>query len=251
MRSALDWPSLADELALSEALFGAQGPALIADWLDDELDRVTDPAFARSFADHIDLPGVTTEDYLQRVIDTQAGSLLAGIRFFGRDISRPFVEVIAHSFDDLDRLRDCVAHEWSTFEPQALRVRSRPGGLVSARNVGAAHDDLQTWHRTGHLHAVCTPSATVGLFAVAPGRIGWIVGHEICEEIIAVEHQGHGYAALGQAAGRRRVLDAVFVELGDCYPVDDRTGEIGSQRSAPGASAGTTGRFGVTGVSRS
>ena len=60
--------------------------------------------------------------------------------------------------------------------------------------------DLRAWHKSGQLRAVRTRDAMVGLLAVAPGRIGWIDGDEINEEVIAVEHQGHGYAALAQAA---------------------------------------------------
>jgi hypothetical protein len=104
--------------------------------------------------------------------------------------------------------------------------------------------DLQAWHKSGQLHAVRTPDAIVGLLAVAPGRIGWIAGDEINEEVVAVNHHGHGYAALAQAAwaaqpardqhqlligtidrlntssrktaraaGRRRVLDELFISL--------------------------------------
>ena len=298
MRLPVDWPSLADELALSQVLFGRRGHDRLAAWLEREEARVNDPEFARSFSDHIDLPGVVTDDYLHRRICTSAGSLLGGIRFYGRDISRPFVEIVAHSFDDLDRLRDCVAREWWMFAPLALRLRGLPGRFSGpqvvldktihaarcrdmrapspqvmlepfdrvedaeamvhtryqrmadddpalARNVfPATDDDIRVWHTAGRLHAVRTREAVVGLFAVAPGRVYWINGNEINEEIIAVEHQGHGYAALAQAAwaahivhdrcqlligtidrlntssrktaaaaGRPRLLDAVFVSL--------------------------------------
>lgn len=298
MRLTVDWPSLADELGLSRVLFGRRGHERLAAWLEGEGARVNDTEFAKSFSDHIDLPGVVTDDYLHRRICTSAGSLLGGIRFYGRDISRPFVEIVAHSFDELDRLCDCVVREWSMFAPLALRLRGLPGRFSGphvvldetihvarrrdmrppsshvwlepfdrvedaelmvhtryqrladddpalARNVfPAPDDDLRLWHTAGQLHAVRTREAVVGLFAVAPGRIYWIDGYEINEEIIAVEHQGHGYAALAQAAwaaqiagdhgqlligtidrlntasrktaeaaGRPRVLDAVFVSL--------------------------------------
>jgi hypothetical protein len=292
------WPSLSDELALASVLFGRRGPALVASWLEGELARISDPEFARLFSDHIELPGVHTDDYLHRRICTSSGTLLGGIRFYGRDISRPFVEIIAHSFDDLSRLGDCVRHEWSMFAPPAIRLRTRPGRLnganvtldgsvyvarycdlrppashvwlesfdrvedaeaimnaryrqlatddpALARNVfPATATDLQVWHDSEQLRAVRTPDAIVGLLAVAPGQIGWIAGDEINEEIVAAEHNGHGYAALAQAAwagqlacdqhklligtidrlntssrkttqaaGRRRVLDKVFVSL--------------------------------------
>jgi hypothetical protein len=296
MPFSVDWPSLADELGLADALFGRRGAALVNSWLDGELSRVDDMEFARSFSDHIDLPGVHAEDYLHRRIRTSSGTLLGGIRFRGRDISRPFVEIIAHSFDDLDRLCDCVSREWSMFAPPLLRLRAQPGRLtganivldqsiyaarycdmrapapqvwlepfdrvedaaaiVSTRYQQLATDDpalarnvfpsttadLRMWHNSGQLRAVRTGDAVVGLLAVVPGRIRWIAGDEINEEVIDVEHRSHGYASLAQAAwaahiardhgqlligtidrlnassrrtaqiaGRRRVLDTVFV----------------------------------------
>jgi hypothetical protein len=217
--------------------------------------RVNDTDFARSFSDNIDLPGVVADDYLHRRIRTSSGALLGGIRFYGRDISRPFVEIIAHSFDDLDRLCDCVDMEWSMFTPPALRLRTQPGRLDGANVViddsiyvarysdmrppaphvslepfdrvedaetivrtryqrlaiddpalacnvfPAASDELRMWHTSGQLRALRTHDAVVGLLAVAPGRIAWIDGDEINEEVITVEHCGHEYAALPQAAG--------------------------------------------------
>jgi len=300
MTLSAEWPSLTDELELADALFGHHGHALVATWLEGETARTDDMEFARSFSDHIDLPGIHNEDYLHRRISTSSGNLLGGIRFYGRDVSRPFVEIIAHTFNDLDRLRDCVSREWSTFAPPYLRLRARPGRLSGAntlldksvyvaryrdmrppaphvwlhpfdrvedaeaimsaryralavddpalaRNVfPSAAADLAAWHESGQLRAIRTREAVVGILAVAPGAIGWIAGDEINEEVIAVEHRGHGYAALAQAAwaahvardqrqlligtidrlniasrrtadaaGRRRVLDVVFVALGD------------------------------------
>ncbi|QIV80514.1 hypothetical protein [Mycolicibacterium frederiksbergense] len=290
------WPSLADERDLATALFGADGRQRLQTWLAGEMARTTDAGFARSFSDHINLPGVVRDDYLHRVIRTARGTLLGGIRFYGRDIRRPFVEIVAHSFDDLDRLRHCVAGEWATFAPSALRLTSRPGRLGGphvvldktvhvarcrdlrapephvtlapftraedaisivearyreltpelARNITAASEqDLREWHANGQVHAVQSGESVVGALAVAPGHIGWIEGEEINEEVVAVEHGGHGYAAHAQAywaahlasdrdrllvgtidrlnavsrrtaesAGRARVLDMVFVALG-------------------------------------
>ncbi len=289
------WPSLRDELDLAAALYGRHGRVMLDEWLAHQLARTEDLAFGREFSDHIDLPGVRTADYLHRRVGTSAGTLLGGIRFYGRDIGRPFVEIIAHSFTDLNRMRACVSQEWSLFAPRFLRVRVSPGRLTGAgvvldesvyaapycemvaprptvrlapfnrvaaaeaivteryrrldpglaRNITAATAaELVEWHSHGRLRAVHTPEGIVGLLAVVPGRIDWMDGDVINEEVISVEHRGHGYAAAAQAAwaaepcrdrrrlligtidrlntasrktaeaaGRRRVLDGVFISL--------------------------------------
>ncbi len=129
------WPSLSAQRAVAEAMFGAHGPAMVAEWFAGELSRTGDAAFARSFSDHIHLPGIGPDDYLHRLISTRWGRLLGGIRFYGRDVSRPFVEIVAHSFDDLDRLCDCVAEEWTMFAPRAMRLHAAPAGLRHPRVV--------------------------------------------------------------------------------------------------------------------
>jgi hypothetical protein len=124
------WPSLAQQVVLAGELFGERGDAAISTWLDRETARIDDPAFARGFSDHIDLPGIAPADYNHRCVRSRHGDLLGGIRFFGRDIGRPFVEVIAHGFADLDALRACVASEWSEFGPRFLRLHVEPRTLT-------------------------------------------------------------------------------------------------------------------------
>jgi len=132
-------------------------------------------------------------------------------------------------------------------------VRARYRRLMTddpelARNVlPATADDLRLWHTAGQLRTVRAHDTVVGLLAIAPGQIEWIDADEMNEEVISVDHTGKGYAAFAQAAwsahiahdplrllvgtidrlnmafrktaqraGRRRVLDAVFVSLGRC-----------------------------------
>ncbi len=292
------WSSLADESAVAAELFGTRGDSMVAAWLDAETARTSDRDFALQFCEHVGLPGISADEYLHRIVHTADGDLLGGIRFYRRDVDRPFVEVIAHGFDSFDRLRDCVRREWSAFRPTSLRLCARPerisgsgvlldqsiyvarrgemrrpAGSVSlipfddastaidmirrrfahmathdpdlARNVSPeSSEDLLEWHRSGQLQAITVEGEPVGVLAVAPGTIRWIDGDEIKEEVIDVDRNGHGYAALAQSAwatdpghdpnrlligtidglnvasrstaeraGRRRVLDLVFVAL--------------------------------------
>ncbi|WP_319446657.1 MULTISPECIES: hypothetical protein [unclassified Mycobacterium] len=293
------WLSLSDQVALAEQIFGDRGPGLVEDWLAEQVARIDDPGFAEGFAAHVELSGVVTGDFNHRDLRTTNGRLLGGIRFYGRDVRRPFVEVCCHDFAELDDLRACVRSEWSAFAPKYLRLQELPGrvtgpgvvldttlhaaryrdmpapdgritlepfdrvedavAMVERRyaliatsdpalrhNVSpAAAEDLWHWHATGELRAIRAGDATIGLLAVAPGTIGWLPGDEINEEIVDVDHLGHGYAAAAQCtwakvvandpgglligtidrlngasritaerAGRPPILEAVFVSLG-------------------------------------
>jgi hypothetical protein len=123
------WPSLADHVALARDMFGDHGDGLVDAWLAAETARIDDPDFARSFADHVVIPGVVARDFNHRHVRTSHGELLGGVRFYGRDVGRPFVEVCCHGFEDLAALRDCVRTEWSAFVPHYLRLHALPGRI--------------------------------------------------------------------------------------------------------------------------
>lgn len=291
------WPSLAGELAVAGRLFGSSGASKVDRWLNEQAELVGDIEFARTFSDHLALPGVASLDYAHRHVRTARGDLLGGIRFYSRNTARPFVDVLAHSFDDIDALTGCVVAEWSNFNIRFLRMRTTPhllanrpdvildksihlarchdmapaDGRITLDRFGAAEDalhlvadryahvaetdpvlsnnltavqpdDLRDWHEREQMWAIRTGDDTVGVFAVAPGALGWITGQEINEEVISVGHAGkrlatstqcawaHGWAAdaadlligtidrhnhasraTALRAGRPRVLDDIFI----------------------------------------
>jgi len=128
------WPSLADQGSVATTLYGDDGERLVAEWLDTQLGFVGDAEFAAMFSDHITLPGIASLDYAHRHIRTPRGQLLGGIRFYGQDVARPFVDVLAHSFTDLAALADAVAAEWSPFWVRFIRLQHRPG-IINGDNV--------------------------------------------------------------------------------------------------------------------
>jgi len=139
------WPSLDYQASVAERLFGAPGSSLVSNWLEGEVARIDDPAFSKLFTDHINLHGIADADYTHRHLKSEAGNLIGGIRFFGGDTSRPFVEIVSHSFpceassaEELKRLRDCVRSEWSMFAPLEMRLRVAPGAV----NYPSARTDV-------------------------------------------------------------------------------------------------------------
>jgi len=141
----LRFPSLFCEQALEHKLFGASSQRL-HDWLQKQLDFISDQDFARLFSDNIDCFDVETSAYNHRFIETDDGSMLGGIRFFGLDVERPFVEVIAHDFADMDKLKDVVCRHWRVFAPQSMRLTVKAHTLptpdaVLDVSIHAAHYD--------------------------------------------------------------------------------------------------------------
>jgi len=293
------WPSLRDQVVVAERLFGPSGPRKVCEWVAEQAGFVGDSDFARSFSDHVHLPGIASLDYAHRHIRTARGELLGGIRFYSRDTARPFVDVLAHSFDDIKAMAACVLAEWSRFNVRYLRLQTQPHRLTDRPDVlldksihaarcrdmaphdgrvtlqrfdtaeealdvvtdrytrlaatdpalfnnitPAAPEDLRYWHARQQLWAITRDAETIGVFAVAPGAIGWITGQEINEEVIGEAHKGQRYATSTQCAwahcrapdtndllvgtidrhnhasrasalraGRPRVLDNVFITL--------------------------------------
>ena len=64
--------------------------------------------------------------------------------------------------------------------------------------------------------------------AAMPGHIGWGAGDEIIEEVVAIDHAGHGYAAAAQFA-----LSARNEDKGEAMLIGTIDGlNIASRRSA-------------------
>jgi hypothetical protein len=122
-------PSLDGQRALASEMFGEHGQKVIAQWWSAEVDRIEDADFACEFAEHVVLPGVVACEFNHRDVRFSGGRLLGGIRFYGRDVGRPFVDVFGHAFDDLGELCRCAKSEWSAFAPRYLRLHELPGRI--------------------------------------------------------------------------------------------------------------------------
>jgi hypothetical protein len=136
MEALTRWSSLSDQVKLANELFGSLGgEQKVASWLAEQMGLVEDVDFAQEFAAHVQLPGIAVLDYAHRHVRSTHGELLGGIRFYSRNTARPFVDVLAHNFDDIDALTDCVLREWSAFNAPYLRLRTAPGLLTDRPDV--------------------------------------------------------------------------------------------------------------------
>ncbi|MEZ6185433.1 MAG: hypothetical protein R3F62_10535 [Planctomycetota bacterium] len=98
--------------------------SLLRAWLDVELGRIGDRAFAEGFARACPRNDAPPEAYWPRVLEGTP-TLLAGIRFKGGDRAQPFVELIAWDgpLPAWDALRQRLAAAFAQFAPRRLRLR--------------------------------------------------------------------------------------------------------------------------------
>jgi hypothetical protein len=85
------------------------------------------PEFSSSFAHNKPVAGVAPERYAHRLLEVAGRRLIAGIRFFGGDITRPFVEVARISQPlETDAQRDAITEllhtEFAEFAPTQWRI---------------------------------------------------------------------------------------------------------------------------------
>lgn len=109
-------------------LVGAETAARWIDaWLAAETARIADPVYANAFAAHFDRFDAAPLDYARRMIDCGGRRVLAGVRFYGGDPNRAFVDLVAYDGPaDPTPLVASLAEAFAPFGPQALRALSAP-----------------------------------------------------------------------------------------------------------------------------
>lgn len=142
---------------------------LVADDLAVEIERIDDTEFAREFQQHCPVPGVPEPGaYNNQVITLADGSrCLAGIRFRGADVSRPFVDLVAvEGTFDHDRIADVVDETdtaWGRFDPRAVRIlHPDPIGFLDADARGGQPDQFIVAGRIHDLRGKPTVDAESG-----------------------------------------------------------------------------------------
>jgi hypothetical protein len=126
------------------ALIGRDAAAdRVEAWLGRQYELIGERAFAERFHMHFPHFEADVLDYAHRIISTPKGSLLGGIRFYGGNTARPFVEIVAHDAAlDAGTLAAAAARSWSAFSPPMMRLlldpRSRPARARLDQTVHAA-----------------------------------------------------------------------------------------------------------------
>ena len=92
-------------------------------WLAEQIACVRNPTFANRFRAHFGVFSAPPSAYAHRVFDVDGQETLGGIRFYGGDRTKPFVDVLAWSGPLAPRkLGEAVRAEWAAFRPFALRL---------------------------------------------------------------------------------------------------------------------------------
>ncbi len=175
--------------------------------LSEELRRLDDHVFAKSFAAAIGLGSPT--DFLPRVIDVAETPLFCGIRFFGGDRDQAFVDLIAGDSiaEDCTDAALRAMREYSMFEPARARILM-PG--LEAPPVRAG------WEiRADQVFAIASAAAMAQMPATRPE----IVDLEPASPDEAAAFVQSGYARIADAdpAMRARLFPASAEELDSCH----------------------------------
>jgi len=118
-------------------LLGSSAKSAVADWLDLEISRCADPAWLALWSEvHVLLPHVAASDFAHRCIKIGGAEILAGIRFYGGDLDRPFVDIRAWTGDmDWTETRRAVRQEWTNFHPRHLRILTETAPTCSGFSI--------------------------------------------------------------------------------------------------------------------
>jgi hypothetical protein len=98
----------------------------LAEEIDSDITKGTNPEFAEGFRNLCPVAGTSINDYMIRHVEIEPGfDILAGIRFRGLDLDRPFVAILhrTRSFADVSELRttmNCLQKVFSVFAPKAV-----------------------------------------------------------------------------------------------------------------------------------
>ncbi|MEX2540804.1 MAG: GNAT family protein [Trueperaceae bacterium] len=143
------------------------GPAALrtqlAAWLSNEVERLDSEEFSNGFAEHCPVLGATPSDYRNRWLRVPGfGWALTGIRFWGLDLNRPFVAIVASTKLPTDQadLASAVASlrsVYSLFTPKHVRLFLPPRAPLQPVRTGQFWEKRFLAGRIGRLRSTPKP----------------------------------------------------------------------------------------------
>lgn len=104
----------------------------VAEQVDEEIGRATDPEFGKFFVERLGVG--EPEDYLQRLVQVEGRLVLCGLRLFGGDASKAFVEVVATTAP-LNEAVDAAMSVFARFNPIAVRIESAGESCPASEHI--------------------------------------------------------------------------------------------------------------------
>jgi hypothetical protein len=174
--------------------------------LDEEVRRVDDLDFATSFAASIGLGA--SVDYLPRILEVDGALLLCGIRFFGGDRHRAFVDLIAGEAlaGDCTRAASAAMHAYSSLRP--TRARMLVPGLNAPRVRSGWRVDAD------QVLAMAPASVIAGIASQRTDTVDLVPASPV--EAAAFVQLGSAHVAKADPVLGARLFPSTIEELGTC-----------------------------------
>jgi RimJ/RimL family protein N-acetyltransferase len=93
------------------------------------LHRMSDSTFGQNYQKSCSIPGALPQDYLYRELNIDAvGHMITSIRFLGRDITKPFVEIEFIDcgwdtfFAEIEKVKEAISLSYQIFAPRSIRI---------------------------------------------------------------------------------------------------------------------------------
>ena len=118
------------------------------------ISRRCQPLRAEKYRRRCPVPGATAEDYILQRVDVGGASYLVGIHFFGLNIERPYLGILARTglLDDVDRVATALYRRFAVFRPQSMQLfqsgddepdlRDRHGAIPDQRLIAGHTEGL-------------------------------------------------------------------------------------------------------------
>lgn len=106
----------------------------------EQLAELSLPEICSTRCDYFKLDGTTAEDFRERILEVEKDKfILAGIRFRGLNVNKPFISIVANfeiTADRLSVLAKLIKKEFSIFKPMAIQFHMPSEVELNAPDLG-------------------------------------------------------------------------------------------------------------------